>query len=198
MGVAIVIPHCFIVSGLRYTESLLLGGTLPPIESNNNNNWLLLYYHNNLFVVILTHLLILHINNHLIYSQIVCHVIHSSMMVHNNCLQLLTIFLLSGSLQDYSWTSSQKTLAHVFRNSHRPPCTNTWWPRPFVVDVMDFPSFFSSMFGRDCSEIETDPRADPFDKSVAIIICYINTCYPHFSSICMCHWIHSNCYCCLF
>lgn len=27
-----------------------------------------------------------------------------------------------------------------------------------------FKGFFSSVFGRDCSEIEADPSADPFDK----------------------------------
>ena len=35
------------------------------------------------------------------------------------------------------------------------------------LSSMSFPpfsGFFSSVFGRDCSEIETDPKADPFDK----------------------------------
>lgn len=31
------------------------------------------------------------------------------------------------------------------------------------INVM-FGGVFSSVFGRDCSDIESDPRADPFDK----------------------------------
>ena len=32
------------------------------------------------------------------------------------------------------------------------------------INVVMFGSVFSSVFGRDCSDVESDPRADPFDK----------------------------------
>ena len=116
-------------------------------------------------------LLLLHTGTRPLYILTVCHVIHSLMMVRSSCLQQLTIVLVCEQQQDCSLEFSCLAFFHVSYTCLQlqavmqplPLSGALATPTDYIVK-MNFHSFFSSVWGRDCSEIETDPKADPFDK----------------------------------